>query len=147
MGSCRGLCQHPYHGQTGGVFTLERLRRAEGVDRRAPLREFIEKAFRLRPAIKTRDQLLDEEFDKLLAEHPPDKRSEETTAALPAIRYYFKAYITDGIVREIIEQQRFSDLNTNSTFTMQDYKAVPAHWRTRVPAYVKDYVTLNHFMD
>jgi len=128
-------------------FTLERLRRAEGVDRRAPLREFIEKAFRLRPAIKTRDQLLDEEFDKLLAEHPPDKRSEETTAALPAIRYYFKAYITDGIVREIIEQQRFSDLNTNSTFTMQDYKAVPAHWRTRVPAYVKDYVTLNHFMD
>jgi len=128
-------------------FTLERLRRAEGVDRRVPLREFIEKAFKLRPVIKSRNQLLDEEFDKLLAEHPPDKRSEETTAALPAIRYYFKAYITDGTVREIIEQQRFSDLNTNSTFTMQDYKAVPPLWRTRVPAYVKDYVTLNQFME
>ena len=128
-------------------FTLERLRRAEGIDRRAPLREFIEKAFKLRPAIKTREQLLDEEFDKLLAEHPPHEDSEATTAAIPAIRYYFKAYVTDGRLREIVEQQRFSDLNTNAAFTMQDYRAVPALWRKRVPEYVKDYVTLNHFME
>ena len=127
-------------------FTLERLRRAEGIDRRVPLREFIEKAFKLRPAIKSRDQLLDEEFDKLLAAHPPDERSAETTAALSAIRYYFKAYITDGRLRDILEHQQYTDLNTNPGFTIQDYKAVPPLWRRRVTEYVKDYVPLNQFL-
>jgi type I restriction enzyme R subunit len=29
---------------------------------------------------------------------------------------------------------------------MNDYKAVPQVWRTRIPEYVKDYVSLNQFM-
>lgn len=29
---------------------------------------------------------------------------------------------------------------------MNDFKAVPPVWRTRIPEYVKDYVPLNQFM-
>jgi type I restriction enzyme R subunit len=37
-------------------------------------------------------------------------------------------------------------LNTNPTFNMQDFKAVPSTWRERIPDYIKDYVPLNQFM-
>ena len=41
------------------------------------------------------------------------------------LKYFFKAYITDNRVRDIIENKRLTELNTNPTFTMQDFKAVP----------------------
>ena len=40
----------------------------------------------------------------------------------------------------------FADLNVNPTFGMKDLKAVPAEWRSRIPEYVKDYVSLNQFL-
>jgi type I restriction enzyme R subunit len=49
-------------------------------------------------------------------------------------------------VRDIIENKRLTELNTNPTFSMQDFKAVPKLWRERVPEYIKDYVSLNQFM-
>jgi type I restriction enzyme R subunit len=34
----------------------------------------------------------------------------------------------------------------NPTFGMADFKAVPPEWRSRIPEYIKDYVSLNQFM-
>ena len=62
------------------------------------------------------------------------------------LKYFFKAYITDNKVRDIIENKRLTELNTNSTFNMQDFRAVPAAWRKRVPDYIKDYVSINQFV-
>jgi type I restriction enzyme R subunit len=121
-------------------FTLEKLRRAAGVDRRLTLREIIEKAYGFIPQFKSKDELLEEEFAKFLAEAKPERAS----AILP-MKYYFKAYLTDGRVRDIIDKKKLIELNTNPTFTMQDYKAVPEEWRTRIPEYIKDYVPLNQF--
>jgi type I restriction enzyme R subunit len=122
-------------------FTLEKLRRAAGVDRRLSLREIIEKSYGLIREFKSKDQLLDEEFEKFIADVQLDKPE-----LVGPLRYYFKAYITDSHIREIIEQKRLTELNTNPTFTMQDFRAVPLAWRTRVPEYIKDYVSLNQFM-
>ena len=66
--------------------------------------------------------------------------------AIVALKYFFKAYATDGRLRELIEQRRFTELNVNPAFTMADFKAVPKEWRERIPEYVKDYVSLNQFM-
>ncbi len=123
-------------------FTLEKLRKAAGVDRRLSLREIIEKAYGFIPKFKSKDELLEEEFAKFLAEEIPDK----VTAILP-MKYYFKAYLTDSKVRGIIDQRNFVALNTNPTFTMKDYRAVPEEWRTRIPEYIKDYVPLNQFAE
>jgi len=48
-------------------------------------------------------------------------------------------------VRHIIESKQYTDLATNPTFSSRDFRAVPAKYRTLIPEYVKDYVSLNQF--
>lgn len=121
-------------------YSLEKLRKAAAVDRRITLREILEKVFGLIPRFKSKDELLEEEFAKFVADHVP-----EPASAIPAIRHYFKAYVTSGRVRDIIDQRQFTDLATNPVFSTRDFRAVPEKFRTLVPEYIKDYVSLNQF--
>ena len=121
-------------------YSLDKLRTAAAVDRRITLREILEKVFGLIPRFKSKDELLEEEFSKFVADHVP-----EPPSAIPAIRHYFKAYVTSGRVRDIIDQRQFTDLATNPMFSTRDYRAVPEKFRKLVPEYVKDYVSLNQF--
>ena len=121
-------------------YTLAKLRSAAAVDRRLTLREILEKVFGLIPRFKSRDELLEEEFAKFVADTKP-----EEAMAIPAIKTYFKAYVTSGRVRDIIESRQFTDLATNPVFSTRDFKAVPAKYRMLIPEYVKDYVSLNQF--
>ncbi len=66
----------------------------------------------------------------------------EDATAIPAIKTYFKAYLTSDRVRDIIESKHYTDLATNPYFSSRDFKAVPAKYRTLIPDYVKDYVSL-----
>lgn len=121
-------------------YTLDKLRRAAAVDRRVTLREILEKVFGLIPRFKTKDELLEEEFAKFVADYKP-----EEAQAIPAIKTFFKAYVTSDLVRHIIDNKDFTDLATNPVFSMRDFRAVPKKYRTLVPEYVKDYVSLNQF--
>jgi type I restriction enzyme R subunit len=121
-------------------YTLDKLRKAAAVDRRLTLREILEKVFGLIPRFKSKDELLEEEFAKFVADHTPDEPK-----AIPAIKNYFKAYVSSDLVRHIIESRQFTDLATNPTFSTDDFRAVPLKYRTLVPEYVKDYVLLNQF--
>jgi len=105
------------------------------------MREIIEKVLGLIPSFKSKDDLLEEEFAKFIADYKP----EQAEAIMP-MKYYFKAYVTDAHVRDIIESRRYTDLHTNPSFSMKDFKAVPQAWRARIPEYIKDYVPLNQFM-
>ncbi len=62
------------------------------------------------------------------------------------MKYFFKAYATDGRLRDIIGKGKLTELNVNPAFSMADFKAVPKEWRERIPEYVKDDVQLNQFM-
>ncbi|MHB1074937.1 DEAD/DEAH box helicase family protein [Thiobacillus sp.] len=121
-------------------YTLDKLRKAAAVDRRLTLREILEKVFGLIPRFKSRDELLEEEFLKFVADRVP-----EPPSAIPAIKTYFKAYVTSNRVRDIIDSRQFTDLATNPYFTTHDFRAVPQPYRTLVPEYIKDYVSLNQF--
>ena len=121
-------------------YTLDKLRKAAAVDRRLTLREILEKIFGLIPRFKSKDELLEEEFAKFVADYKP-----EEAEAIPAIKTYFKAYVTSDQVRHIIESKQFTDLATNPIFSIRDFKAVPEKYRTIVPEYIKDYVPLNQF--
>ena len=121
-------------------YTLDKLRKAAAVDRRLTLREILEKAFGLIPRFKSKDELLEEEFAKFVADAKPDEAE-----AIPAMKTYFKAYVTDDRVRHIIDEKEFADLATNPVFSTRDFRAVPEKYRTLIPAYVKDYVPLNQF--
>ena len=121
-------------------YTLAKLRKATAVDRRLTLREILEKVFGLIPRFKSKDELLEEEFAKFVADHKP-----EEVKAVPAIKTYFKAYVTSELIRQIIENRHFTDLATNPNFSTRDFRAVPKKYRTLIPEYVKDYVPLNQF--
>lgn len=122
-------------------YTIEKLRKAAEVDRRLTLREIIEKIFGLIPYFKSKDELLEEEFDKFLSDYKPQDKDD-----VIALKYFFKAYITDNRVRDIIEKKKFNELNVNPSFNINDYKSVGKNWRMLIPEYVKDYVSLNNFM-
>jgi type I restriction enzyme R subunit len=122
-------------------FTLDKLRKAAGVDRRLGLREILQKAFGQITGFKSKDELLEDEFQKFVLDFRP-----QDAESIVAMKYYFKAYATDTRVREIIDAKQYTELNVNPTLSIADFKAVPQEWRTKIPEYVKDYVPLNQFM-
>lgn len=121
-------------------YTLDKLRKAAAVDRRLSLREILEKVFGLIPRFKSKDELLEEEFSKFVADIKPEEASD-----IPAIKTYFKAYAISDQVRSIIDGRDFTVLATHPMFSTRDFKAVPAKYRALVPEYIKDYVSLNQF--
>jgi type I restriction enzyme R subunit len=119
-------------------YSLDKLRAAVQVDRRVTLREILEKVFGLIPEFKSKDQLLEEEFAKFVADRKPE-------SDLPAIKHFFKVYATNNQIRHIIDTREYTDLVTNPVFSTKDFRAVPREFRTIVPEYIKDYVSLNQF--
>lgn len=122
-------------------FTLEKLRRSIQLDRRLTLREIVEKAFGLIPGFKSKDELLNSEFERFISIHKPGSAEN-----IPALKYYFKAYVTDNRLRDIIDRKNYAEWNTYPRFGMKDFKSVKDNWKTAIPEYIKDYVVLNKFM-
>lgn len=120
-------------------FNLEKLRKSVQLDRRLWLWEIIEKAFGGIDWFKSKDELLDEELDKFVSIHRPN------AFHISRIRNFFKAYITDNEIRDIIEKKEYNRLATNPKVTIADLKDLE-EWRDVIPEYVKDYVSLNTFM-
>jgi type I restriction enzyme R subunit len=121
-------------------YTIEKLRKSIKSDRRVMMREIVEYIFGLIPVIKSKEELLDEEFNKFIADCKPGEKDD-----ILSLKYFFKSYITDGRLREIIENKKYAELNVNPSFGTKDFKAVPERWRFLIPEYIKDYVLLNKF--
>jgi type I restriction enzyme, R subunit len=118
-------------------FTLEKLRASVHADRRISMKEIIEKIFGLIPYFKTRNELLDEEFDKFDSRYLP--KEEYFNYA----RTVFKAYIIDSEFRDIIDKGNFSFLNVSPYG--QAFKKLSPELRKAIPDYIKDFVPLNKF--
>jgi type I restriction enzyme R subunit len=121
-------------------FNIEKLRVAAKIDRKVSIREVVEKIFGIIPKFKSKDELLDEEFDKFISIYPP-----EEDVNIRALKYFFKAYIVDKDIRSIIEAKDFQALNTNSTLPISQFKEVAPKYRDVIPEYVKGYVKLEKF--
>jgi len=121
-------------------FNLEKLRKAAKIDRKVSIREMVEKVFGIIPKFKSKDELLDEEFDKFISVYPP-----EEDVNIRALKYFFKAYIVDNEIRKIIEVKDFQALQTNPTLTISQFKEVAAKYREVIPLYIKDYINLERF--
>ena len=120
-------------------FNLDKLRKSVKADRRITLKEFIEKIFGGISKFKSKDELLEDEFEKFVVIYKPDNKY-----ALP-IKNYLKAYITDSEIRDIVETKEYGRFATNPKVTMKDFRELNGY-REVVPEYVKDYVSINTFM-
>ena len=121
-------------------FSLDNLRKAAGIDRKISIREVVEKIFGIIPKFKSKDELLEEEFDKFISIYPP-----EEDVNIRALKYFFKAYIVDQDIRKIIETKDFHALQTNPMLTITQFKEVAAKYREVIPLYIKDYIKLDQF--
>jgi type I restriction enzyme R subunit len=119
-------------------FNLDKLRKAVQADRRITLREILAKSFGDIDRFKTKDELLEEELAKFVSIHKPD------AAPLPVIRQFFKAYVTDGAIRAIVDSREFGRLADNPKVSLGDIQAL-GPWRDIITEYIKDYVSLNAF--
>lgn len=118
-------------------YTLDKLRTSVHVDRRITMREIVEKIFGMIPYFKTKNELLDEEFDKFDTRYLP---KEEYFSYAKTV---FKAYILDTEFRDIIDKGNFAYLNV--TPYGEAFKKLPAELRKLIPEYIKDFVPLNKF--
>jgi len=121
-------------------FDLEKLRKAAQIDRKVSIREVVEKIFGIIPKFKSKDELLEEEFDKFISIYPP-----EEDVNIRALKYFFKAYIVDQDIRKILAANDFHALQTHPTLTIDQYKRVAAKYREMIPGYIKDYVNIERF--
>lgn len=132
--------QHEIFDKPEEYFNLEKLRKAAQIDRKVSIREVVEKIFGIIPKFKSKDEMLEEEFDKFISIYPP-----EEDVNLRALKYFFKAYIVDQDIRKIIEAKDFQALQTNPTLTIAQFKEVTPKYREVIPLYIKDYIKLDQF--
>lgn len=133
------ILRERYENKPEDFITLEKLMRADNMDRRLTWKEVLQRAFGIIDGYKSRDDLLEEEFQKFVAIHKPENKY------VLLIKNYLKAFITDEKIRAIVDSGEFARLATNPKLSLTDYRALNG-WREVVPAYVKDYVSVNTYL-
>jgi type I restriction enzyme, R subunit len=120
-------------------FTMEKLRRSIGVDRKITLKEILDKIFGVIPHFKSKRELIEEEFERFL------QLNEVNTEKYYDIKTFFETYISDKDVRRIIEDKDFQMLSTNSSYTFNDLKNLGSENMQGIVEYIQDNVNINKF--
>ncbi|HEV2802437.1 MAG TPA: DEAD/DEAH box helicase family protein [Pyrinomonadaceae bacterium] len=120
-------------------YSLDKLRKTLKIDRRLSLREIVEKIFGFIPYFKSKDELLEEEFDKFDSRYTPDEKD------FAAAKHFFKGYLTDAEFRDIIESRQYARLATNPNGKV--FLEVSSERRSQIIEYIKDNVSLNQFLE
>ena len=118
-------------------FNLDKLRNTLGVDRRISVKELIDYTLGFIPYIKSKQELLEEEYEKF------DDRYLPNDDDFSYIKDFFTTYILDKELQDIIETKQFSRMNFHPAG--ETFKNLPKEFRTIIPDYVKNYVPLNKF--
>ncbi|MFH1258674.1 MAG: DEAD/DEAH box helicase family protein [Elusimicrobiota bacterium] len=120
-------------------LNLEKIRQVFHIDRRISIREFLLVAFGQKDGFEMKDDLLESEWLKFQAVYPVGQER------YAAVKSFFKAYIVDEEVREIVKNNTPAQFNFCPSFGFDEYQKLNG-FKTIVPTYIKDYVSLNTFM-
>lgn len=132
------ITREKYENKPEYYITLEKLRRAVQLDRNLSWFEFLRLVFGFISSLKTKDELLNDEFEKFVSIYKPDAKY------VQGIKNFLKAYITDEEIRNIIDNKDYARLADNPKLTIQDLKEIEK-WKDTIPLYVRDYVDVNKF--
>ena len=115
-------------------FTIEKLGKSLGVDRRLTVRELLLHVFGLIEHIPSQKECLDEEFDKF------DRKRNLDEAIFGFAKVFFEAYAADSKFRSTVDSGRYSDLGVHQSGDV--FRKLPAELREFIPAYIKKNVNL-----
>ncbi|MDO8444485.1 MAG: DEAD/DEAH box helicase family protein, partial [bacterium] len=113
-------------------LNLDGIRNIFHVDRRVTVKEFLQVAFGDKEGFDMKDDLLESEWVKFMEVNPVDQQHYEP------VKMFFKAYVTDEKVRDIITSRQTARFNTESSFHFDEYQQLNG-FKTVVPQYVRDY--------
>ena len=116
-------------------FTLDKLRKSLGIDRRLTVSELLLHAFGHIEHIPSQRECLDEEFDKL------DKALQPDDAVYSNAKEVFEAYAVDNEFRDIIDSRRYAELSVHPSG--ETFKKLPRELKQSIPLYIKDNVNLD----
>ncbi|MCX6732899.1 MAG: DEAD/DEAH box helicase family protein [Candidatus Roizmanbacteria bacterium] len=121
-------------------LNLQGIRKTFNVDRRITVREFLQVAFGQKDKFEMKDELLESEWSKFTEVNEVDQEH-----YAPA-KSFFKAYIVDPQIRDIIDTNQLAQLNFTPSFDFEEYQRLNG-FKKIIPTYVKDYISLNTFMN
>jgi len=118
-------------------FTLQKLGKSLELDRKLSVSELLLHAFGHIDRIKTKNECLDEDFEKLDDElNPSDDNFQDA-------KQFFESYAIDPEYREIIDSKKFAQLNVHPSG--QAFKNLPKELREMIPQFIKANVNLERF--
>ena len=120
-------------------YTLDKLKKALGLDRRLNTKELLLYIYGHINNIKSKDELIEEEFEKF------DNRYSPNEDIFDDVRQTFEAYLIDPELREIIDSKQFAKLNNNPNGKY--FQNLPYELKIAIPEYIKDHVVLNNFIN
>ena len=113
-------------------LNLERVRKVFNVDRRISVKEFLEVAFGEKDSFEMKDELLESEWEKFMEIHMVDQEHYQP------VKNFFKAFITDVEVRDIVKSKQLARFNHCASFDFSDYEHLNG-FKSIVPQYINDY--------
>ena len=120
-------------------YSLDKLRESLGLDINISVKELLLYLFGFTTKIKNKNEILEEEFDKLDDKFKPDENS------FYATKQVFEAYLTDKDFRKIIDGKKFAELNVHPSGKY--FKTLPDDLRNNIPIYIKENINLERFID
>jgi type I restriction enzyme R subunit len=113
-------------------LNLDNIRKIFNVDRRITVKEFLQVVFGDKETFEMKDDLLESEWQKFMEVNSVDQ------VHYAPVKMFFKAYLTDKDVREIVASRQTGRFNTESSFSFDEYQQLN-EYKTIVPQYIHDY--------
>ena len=117
-----------------GYLNLERIRRIFDVDRKISVKEVLEVVFGDKETFEMKDELHENEWRNFVAINKIDQEH-----YLP-VKNFFKAYLIDEELRDIIKTKELARLNHCASFDFSDYEKLGG-FESAVPDYIRDYAS------
>jgi type I restriction enzyme R subunit len=113
-------------------LNLDGIRRIFKIDRRISVREFLQVAFGDKESFEMKDDLLEAEWEKFVEINNVDQEHYQ------AAKNFFKAYVTDEDVRDIVKRNQPADFFNCASFDFEDYQKLNG-FKMIIPQYIHDY--------
>lgn len=101
-------------------FNLEKIRKAAKIDRKVSIREVVEKIFGIIPKFKSKDELLEEEFDKFMSIYPT-----EEDVNLRALKYFLKRTLLTKTYEKSLKQKIFRPYKRIQRLPLRNSRRLP----------------------
>ena len=121
------------------TYSLDKLRASLGLNVNIDIKDLLLYLFGFISKIKNKEEILEEEFNKLDDKFKPDEN------IFYEAKHIFEEYITNKEFRDIIDSKKISQLSTHPMGGL--FNNLPDDLKWGIPQYIRDNVKIEKFID